>query len=292
MSHILAIDQGTTSTRAILFDAGLRPVAAEQQEFAQHFPAPGWVEHDPADLWATTLACARGAIARAGLAAADVAAIGITNQRETTLIWDRATGEPIHRAIVWQDRRTAPLCDRLRAEGHEAMVRARTGLVLDPYFSASKIAWLLDNVDGARARAGRGELAFGTVESFLIWRLTGGRVHATDATCSKYLYTRHMCDDHRTCDRRCAIFLRCYGNRQIAPAALAHTASRRFAESFNITVANPDTDFAIQDSNCGGDGPCYPDCTFHFQGRIHIFRIRKSVCNKGGFKRDNRTALM
>jgi glycerol kinase len=182
MSHILAIDQGTTSTRAILFDAGLRPVAAEQQEFAQHFPAPGWVEHDPADLWATTLACARGAIARAGLAAADVAAIGITNQRETTLIWDRATGEPIHRAIVWQDRRTAPLCDRLRAEGHEAMVRARTGLVLDPYFSASKIAWLLDNVDGARARAGRGELAFGTVESFLIWRLTGGRVHATDAT--------------------------------------------------------------------------------------------------------------
>lgn len=182
MPHILAIDQGTTSTRAILFDAGLRPIAAEQQEFAQHFPAPGWVEHDPSDLWASTVACARGALARAGVKAATVAAIGLTNQRETTILWDRATGTPVHRAIVWQDRRTAPQCDRLRAEGHEAMVRSRTGLLLDPYFSATKIAWLLDNVEGARARAERGELAFGTVESFLIWRLTGGRVHATDAT--------------------------------------------------------------------------------------------------------------
>ncbi|MCC6306728.1 MAG: glycerol kinase GlpK [Rhodobacteraceae bacterium] len=182
MTSILAIDQGTTSTRAILFDAALRPLATAQEEFPQHFPAPGRVEHDPGDLWATTVACARGALARAGVTAAGVAAIGLTNQRETTLLWDRATGVPVHPAIVWQDRRTAPLCDRLRAEGHEEMVRARTGLLLDPYFSATKLAWLLDHVEGARARAARGELAFGTVESFLVWRLTGGRVHATDAT--------------------------------------------------------------------------------------------------------------
>jgi len=182
VTSILAIDQGTTSTRAILFDAALRPLATAQEEFPQHFPAPGRVEHDPGDLWATTVACARGALARAGVTAAGVAAIGLTNQRETTLLWDRATGVPVHPAIVWQDRRTAPLCDRLRAEGHEEMVRARTGLLLDPYFSATKLAWLLDHVEGARARAARGELAFGTVESFLVWRLTGGRVHATDAT--------------------------------------------------------------------------------------------------------------
>ncbi len=182
MPSILAVDQGTTSTRAILFDDRLHPVAMAQQEFPQHFPRPGWVEHDPAELWATTVACARTAIARAGADPAAIAAIGITNQRETTLVWDRATGEPIHPAIVWQDRRTADLCDRLRAAGHEALVRARTGLLLDPYFSATKLAWLLEHIEGARARAERGELAFGTVDSFLIWRLTGGQVHATDAT--------------------------------------------------------------------------------------------------------------
>ncbi len=182
MTHILAIDQGTTSSRAIIFDASLTVKAVAQEEFPQHYPASGWVEHDPSDLWSTVAGTARAAIEKAGITAADIAAIGITNQRETTLIWDRATGEPIHRAIVWQDRRTAPICTALKDAGHEAMITARTGLLLDPYFSGTKIKWLLDNVPGARARAARGELAFGTVDTFLIWKLTGGRVHATDAT--------------------------------------------------------------------------------------------------------------
>jgi glycerol kinase len=179
---ILAIDQGTTSTRAIVFDAAAQPVATAQAEFAQHYPAPGWVEHDPKDIWRDTLATAREAIAKAGLNAAQIAAIGITNQRETTVIWDRASGEPIHNAIVWQDRRTAETCHALKAQGHGDLVTQRTGLVLDPYFSGTKIAWLLDNVPGARGRAERGELAFGTIDSFLLWRLTGGAVHATDVT--------------------------------------------------------------------------------------------------------------
>jgi glycerol kinase len=182
MSHILAIDQGTTSSRAIVFDAGLRVVASAQEEFPQIYPQPGWVEHDPSDLWSTVAGTARGAIEKAGLAARDIACIGITNQRETTLIWDRATGQPIHNAIVWQDRRTADTCAALKAAGHEAMISAHTGLLLDPYFSATKVKWLLDHVPGARARAARGELAFGTVDTFLIWNLTGGKVHATDAT--------------------------------------------------------------------------------------------------------------
>ncbi len=182
MTHILAIDQGTTSSRAMLFDAGLRPVATAQKEFAQHFPAPGWVEHDPMDLWSTVADTARAVIDKAGLTPADIAAIGITNQRETTLLWDRATGQPLHNAIVWQDRRSADLCAGLRASGHEPMIAARTGLLLDPYFSGTKLKWLLDTLPGARARAARGELAFGTVDSWLIWNLTGGRTHATDAT--------------------------------------------------------------------------------------------------------------
>ncbi len=182
MPHILAIDQGTTSTRSILFDATFRPVASAQQEFPQHYPQPGWVEHDPADLWASAAATARAAIERAGLRPADVAAIGITNQRETTLLWDRATGQPLYNAIVWQDRRTAERCAELRAAGHADLVQRRTGLLLDPYFSGTKLAWLLDRIPDARARARRGELAFGTVDSWLIWNLTGGRVHATDAT--------------------------------------------------------------------------------------------------------------
>ncbi|MEX0319183.1 MAG: glycerol kinase GlpK [Ruegeria sp.] len=182
MTHILAIDQGTTSSRAIIFDAKMSVVAAAQEEFTQHFPASGWVEHDPADLWSTTAGTCREAIERAGLSTGDIAAIGITNQRETTLVWDRATGKPIHNAIVWQDRRTAEMCRSLREAGHEDMVTDRTGLLLDPYFSGTKLAWLLDNVDGARERAEAGELLFGTVDSFLIWKLTGGKVHATDAT--------------------------------------------------------------------------------------------------------------
>ncbi len=182
MNHILAIDQGTTSSRAILFDARLQIVAAAQEEFPQHYPASGWVEHDPSDLWSTTAGTARAAIEKAGLAAGDVAAIGITNQRETTVVWDRATGKPIHHAIVWQDRRTADLCTKLREAGHEPMVTERTGLLLDPYFSGTKLKWLLDHVEDSRERARKGELLFGTVDSYLIWKLTGGKVHATDAT--------------------------------------------------------------------------------------------------------------
>jgi glycerol kinase len=182
MSHIIAIDQGTTSSRAIVFDRDMRVKASAQQEFAQHFPASGWVEHDPEDIWSTVTATVRGAIDRAGITASDVRAIGITNQRETTVVWDRATGAPVHNAIVWQDRRTSDLCTRLKAAGHEAEITHKTGLLLDPYFSGTKLAWILDKVAGARARAEKGELLFGTIDSFLIWRLTGGKVHATDAT--------------------------------------------------------------------------------------------------------------
>jgi glycerol kinase len=182
MSHILAIDQGTTSSRAIVFDAAMQITASAQEEFPQHFPASGWVEHDPADLWNSTLRTCRAALKTAGLQARDIAAIGITNQRETTLVWDRATGEPLHRAIVWQDRRTADYCRSLREAGHDKMITEKTGLLADPYFSGTKLRWILDHVDGARDRARRGELAFGTVDSFLIWKLTGGAAHVTDAT--------------------------------------------------------------------------------------------------------------
>ena len=190
MTHILAIDQGTTSSRAILFDADMRVTAQAQQEFDQHFPQSGWVEHEAQDLWTTTAATCRAAMEKAGLRAGDIAAIGITNQRETTLVWDRKTGRPLHRAIVWQDRRTSQMCQRLKAEGHEDRVTAITGLLLDPYFSGTKVAWVLDQVDGARDRARRGELAFGTVDSWLIWNLTGGAAHVTDATnaCRTMLY--------------------------------------------------------------------------------------------------------
>ncbi len=182
MSYILAVDQGTTSSRAILFDADMRIRATAQEEFRQHFPHSGWVEHDPSDIWSTTVGTCRAVIEKAGIGAGEIVAMGITNQRETTLVWDRKTGEPIHDAIVWQDRRTAALCAQLRAAGHEKTVTERTGLLLDPYFSGTKLKWLLDNVEGARARAEAGELLFGTVDSFLIWKLTGGKAHVTDAT--------------------------------------------------------------------------------------------------------------
>ncbi|MCK5622498.1 MAG: glycerol kinase, partial [Alphaproteobacteria bacterium] len=180
--YVLAIDQGTTSSRAILFDRDYRIAAVDQQEFEQHFPRSGWVEHEPEDIWDTTLATCRGAMAKAGVEAKDITAIGITNQRETTIVWDRETGKAIHRAIVWQDRRTAEICAGLKVNGEEEGVSAKTGLLLDPYFSGTKVAWILDNVDGAREAAAAGRLAFGTVDSFLLWRLTGGTVHATDAT--------------------------------------------------------------------------------------------------------------
>ncbi len=182
MPLLLALDQGTTSTRAIAFDERLQARGSAQVELPQHFPAPGWVEHEPEEIFSHAVGVLREALARAGGTARDVAGIGITNQRETTLLWERATGRAVSRAIVWQDRRTAATCEALRAAGHEALVTARTGLLLDPYFSATKLAWLLDNTLGARAAAERGELCFGTVESFLLFRLTEGRVHATDAT--------------------------------------------------------------------------------------------------------------
>jgi len=180
--YLLAIDQGTTSTRAILFDAALTPIATAQQELRQIYPAPGLVEHDPEEIWSATVATVREALAKAGAGAGDVAGIGITNQRETTIVWDRATGRPIYNAIVWQDRRTADFCADLARAGNEPEVAARTGLVLDPYFSATKIRWLIDHVEGAGAAALAGRLAFGTVDSFLLWRLTGGKTHASDAT--------------------------------------------------------------------------------------------------------------
>jgi glycerol kinase len=182
MSFVLAIDQGTTSSRAMVFRADLSVAGVAQQEFPQHFPSSGWVEHDPEDIWNSTIATCRDALKKANLAAKDIAAIGITNQRETTVVWDRSTGKAIHRAIVWQDRRTANICAKLKDEGHEPTITAKTGLIVDPYFSGTKVAWILDNVPGARERAERSELLFGTVDCYLLWRLTGGKVHASDAT--------------------------------------------------------------------------------------------------------------
>ncbi len=181
-AYVLAIDEGTTSARSIIFDANGHVVVIARREFAQHHPQNGWVEHDPEEIWRDVVAVVREALDTAGLRPSDLAAVGITNQRETVVVWDRATGRPIHRAIVWQDRRTAETCAALRKAGHEPIVREKTGLLLDPYFSATKVAWILDNVEGARLRAERGELAFGTIDSFLLWRLTGGTVHATDVT--------------------------------------------------------------------------------------------------------------
>jgi glycerol kinase len=195
----LAIDQGTTSTRAIIFDSHARAVASVQRELEQHYPALGSVEHDPKRIWQDTLACIREVLARCS---GKIAAIGITNQRETVIVWDRATGEPIHRAIVWQDRRTSGLVAELKQDGAESLVRVRTGLLLDPYFSATKIAWMLDHVEGARTRAERGELACGTIDCFLLWQLTGGSVHATDATnaCRTSLFDIHrQCWDAELC---------------------------------------------------------------------------------------------
>ena len=181
-NFVLAIDQGTTSSRAIIFDRQQKMIAVSQQEFAQHFPKSGWVEHDPEDIWSSVVATCRAAVRKAGIKPSDIAAIGITNQRETTVMWDRVTGKCVHKAIVWQDRRTTNLCAKLKRSGHEKSFNARTGLLLDPYFSGTKVAWLLDNVKGLRQRSEAGRIAFGTIDSFLIWRLTGGSSHVTDAT--------------------------------------------------------------------------------------------------------------
>ncbi|HZN51643.1 MAG TPA: glycerol kinase GlpK [Methylomirabilota bacterium] len=194
--HILALDQGTTGSTALVVDPDGRVLARGYAELPQYFPQPGWVEHDPEEIWSTVERAARAALGEARVSGSEIAAVGITNQRETTIVWERATGRPIHRAIVWQCRRTAPLCDQLRADGVESLVRAKTGLVLDAYFSGTKIRWLLDEVADARARAERGDLAFGTVDAWLIWKLTGGGVHATDATNA----SRTLCLDLRTGD--------------------------------------------------------------------------------------------
>lgn len=193
---VLALDQGTTSSRAIVVDRGGTVRSSGSRPFEQIFPRPGWVEHDPHVLWDSQLSSAREALRSAGASSGTVASIGVTNQRETTIMWDRRSGEPVYNAIVWQDRRTASACEELKSQGYEAEIRSRTGLVIDPYFSATKIAWLLDNIDGARNRANRGELAFGTVDTFLIWRLTGGAVHVTDVTNASrtMLMNVHRCE--------------------------------------------------------------------------------------------------
>lgn len=193
---ILAIDQGTTSSRSMLFDQQLLVTQQSQCEFPQYFPEPGWVEHNPDDIWETTLKTCQEVISKTSAESSDIAAIGITNQRETTIVWERSTGKPIYNAIVWQDRRTATLCDSLKKKGFEALISAKTGLLLDPYFSATKVAWLLDNVANTREKADRGELAFGTVDSWILWNLTDGKVHATDATNASrtMLYNIHSGD--------------------------------------------------------------------------------------------------
>ena len=204
MTYILAIDQGTTSSRAIIFDGAIQVIALAQQEFTQHFPQSGWVEHEVADIWETCIATCREAIAKAGISASEIAAIGITNQRETTLVWDKDTGKPVYNAIVWQDRRTSAMCQALKAEGFEPEVTEKTGLLLDPYFSATKLKWILDEVDGAREKAEAGKLIFGTVDSFLIWKLTGGAAHVTDATNAARTMLYNICDgkwDVEICDR-------------------------------------------------------------------------------------------
>jgi glycerol kinase len=180
--YLLALDQGTTSSRALLIDHSGKVVSVAQKEFTQVFPKPGWVEHNPNEIWSSQIEVAGEAIGRANVGVKDIAAIGITNQRETVVVWDRKTSEPIFHAIVWQDRRTAPICDQMRADGLERLIESKTGLVIDAYFSGTKVSWLLENVPGARDRAERGELAFGTVDSWLIWKLTNGSVHVTDET--------------------------------------------------------------------------------------------------------------
>ena len=180
--YVLAIDQGTTSSRAIIFDENQKVLGSGQKEFKQHFPQSGWVEHDPEDIWDSVVSTIRDAIGKAGISAGDLAAIGITNQRETVVVWERDSGKPIHNAIVWQDRRTASTCEKLKRRGLEKTFNKKTGLLLDPYFSGTKLSWVLANVKGARKRASKGELCFGTIDTFLIWRLTGGKSFVTDAT--------------------------------------------------------------------------------------------------------------
>jgi glycerol kinase len=226
--YLLAIDQGTTSSRAMVFSSTGEVVALSQQDFSQHYPNDGWVEHDSNEIWQTTLASIQGAVKESGLTAADIAAIGITNQRETTVVWDKATGKPLYNAIVWQDRRTADYCDELKSMGYEELVQQKTGLLLDPYFSATKLRWILENVEGARARAEAGELAFGTIDTFLLWHLTGGKVHATDTTNASRTM---LFDIHQNCwsDELLALFS--------IPACMLPTV-KDSADDFGVTTDN------------------------------------------------------
>ena len=256
MSFILALDQGTTSSRAIVFDHAGAIKALAQKEFTQVYPQPGWVEHDPHEIWTSQVAVASEAIARAGINAQDITAIGITNQRETTVVWDRASGEPIHNAIVWQDRRTAACCDQLKAEGREALVTAKTGLVLDAYFSGTKVKWLLDHVAGARALAREGRLAFGTIDTWLIWKLSGGAAHVTDPTNASrtLLYNIH---DGNWDDELLQLFDVPRGLLpQVGPSSgvVAETAGNLFAARIPIAGIAGDQQAALFGQRCVAPG--------------------------------------
>jgi len=256
VSCILALDQGTTSSRALVFDERGAIRAVAQKEFRQIFPQPGWVEHDPNDIWETQLAVAAEAITRAGVMARDIAAIGIANQRETTLVWDLRTGAPVYNAIVWQDRRTAGMCEALAAAGHAELLSRRTGLVLDAYFSGTKLAWILDNIDGARERAAAGELAFGTVDSWLVWKLTGGAVHATDVTNA----SRTLLYDIHTGDWNDEL-LRVFGVARImlpsvhaSSNVIAHTAQTLFGRAIPVAGIAGDQQAALFGQRCTAPG--------------------------------------
>ncbi len=254
--HLLALDQGTSSSRAIVFHRDGHIVAAAQREFRQIFPQPGWVEHDPLEIWDSQLATAREALARSGLSALDIAAIAITNQRETTLIWNRRTGQPIHNAIVWQDRRTEPLCAQLRAAGLAEQIQASTGLVIDPYFSGTKIRWLLDNVSGAHIGAARGELAFGTVDTWLLWKLTQGSVHATDvsnASRTMLLDVHHNVWDHELLK---ALHVPDSVLPQVAPSShvFGESAAEYFGHAIPITGIAGDQQAALFGQACFSAG--------------------------------------
>ncbi|MFN0040334.1 MAG: glycerol kinase GlpK [Burkholderiales bacterium] len=256
MAAILALDQGTTSSRALVFDEGGRVLGLAQREFRQIFPHSGWVEHDPEEIWTSQLATARQAIAGAGLTAGDIVALGIANQRETTVVWDRASGQPVANAIVWQDRRTAASCSQMRAQGLESLFTGRTGLLLDPYFSGTKLAWLLDNVHGLRARAERGEIAFGTIDTWLIWNLTGGRVHVTDATNASrtLMFNIH----HGDWDDKLLSLLRV--PRAVLPgivpssAVLGETEATLFGSALPIAGVAGDQQAALFGQQCTGPG--------------------------------------
>lgn len=256
MSVVIALDQGTTSSRAILFDHSGSVVGVAQSEFEQHFPQPGWVEHDATEIWESQLAVARQVLRESEIAVSDVAALGITNQRETTVLWDRVTGKPIHKAIVWQDRRTASFCDSLRQAGHTGMVQQKTGLIIDAYFCATKIRWLLDNVDGARERAEKGELAFGTIDSWLIWNLTGGRVHATDVTNA----SRTMLLNTANCEWDDELLALFDVPKSVLPEVLPSShlyglaESEFLGESIQIGGAAGDQQSALFGQNCTRDG--------------------------------------